>query len=147
MVLALLTSLVLSAISWYLYDAQDDGVTRMVAACFAIGAVIFGALGLYVQVQLIRGKCDDVLIDESGITYRNRFRSWGDIRSFHGTRYSNGICLGYVPKTWFIWGDGSLPTTPLLSEQEYINLAQRLQASISFPDVIIESHPVSPTDS
>ncbi len=147
MILPLLVCIVCVAIAVQAFREGAESPVRVVGSAFAIGALVFGGLGLYVLFSWIGNKCERVQIDDEGVTHRNRFTPWSKIRSFHGTRFDNGICLGHMPIARFFWGDGSLPTTPLLTEQEYVDLARRLHSRIGhrFPNVIVYMHPVEPT--
>jgi hypothetical protein len=108
---------------------------------------VFGSVGLWTLWSWIRNRRIDVEINEDGIICGNRFWPWDRVRSFGGTRYDNGVLLGFTPRGMtIVWGGGGLPTTPLLTEHQYIQLARELRRCVSarFPDVDVAMHPVEP---
>lgn len=126
---------------------RGDSFERIVAYAFVMGGTFFGGLGLLAACFWICDKHDGVEVTEDGITYRNRFKSWNEIRKFYGTRYRNGVCLGYLTRKRVQFGSGSLPTTPYLKEAEYELLAQALQRRIAdrFPHVDVVPYAIEDT--
>jgi hypothetical protein len=122
-------------------------LSRFVGCGFLLGGAIFGGFGLVAAGFWIGDKRDVVEVTEDGIRYRNRFKSWHEIRKFYGTRYRHGVYLTYLARRAFQFGDGSLPTTPLLNEAEYELLAKDLQRTIQarFPHVEVVPYPIDDT--
>ncbi len=143
-IVPLLVSGVFAFISANEFSLNVDSLQVVVGCGFAVGALVFGGLGLYCLRNWIAGRIDCVEINTDGIVYRQRFTPWSDVRSFYGIQYDNGIMLKYIPNR-STWGDGSLPTTPLLTEQEYFELAQTLAKLIggTFPHVDVLPQPRS----
>ena len=143
---SLLVCAIFGVFAVLLLGAQEEPLAQVIGSAFGIAALIPGGRGFYALIAWLGNWRDCVQIDDEGITYRDRFIPWTKIRSFHGTRFDNGICLGHFCTAKFFWGDGSLPTTPLLTEQEYVDLARRLQSRIGkrFQHVQIELCPTEP---
>jgi hypothetical protein len=136
-------SAVSAAVAVCIARLGEDLLSNVVAVIFGAVASVFGGVGLWTLWSWIRARRVQVEINEVGIVCGNRFRSWQRIRSFAGTRYSNGVCLGFTPRRTGVWGGGSLPTTPLLTDQQYVELARELGPWISarFPDVVVAMNP------
>ena len=148
MAIGLSVSIVFAIIAAHEFRGGDGLLSLLVGSGFAIMGLVFGGLGLFVLHSWIGNKCERVQIDDEGITYRNRFTPWTKICAFNGTRFDNGIRLGYTPKARCYWGNGSLPTTPLLTEQQYRDLAKQLHSHIGhrFPKVVVGMFPVESID-
>jgi hypothetical protein len=106
-----------------------------------------GGLGLWALWNWIQNRRVTVEINADGIMYGNRFWPWDRVRSFAGTQYDNGVCLGFTPRGRGVWGGGGLPTTPLLTEEQYVELAGELIHEISerYPEVIVAMYPLRAT--
>lgn len=140
----LLVSIVSVGVSSSVFSQSTDSLAVLVGGGFSVGAIGFGGLGLYCLRNWIAGRVDRVEVNTDGILYRQRFTPWSDVRSFYGQQFDNGIMLTYIPNR-SMWGNGSLPTTPLLTEQEYCELAQTLAKLIggTFPHVEVFPQPRS----
>ena len=136
-VIPLLVSIVsLSGVSSSVFSQSTDSLAVLVGGGFSVGAIGFGGLGLYCLRNWIAGRVDRVEVNTDGIVYRQRFTPWSDVRSFYGQQFDNGIMLTYIPNR-SMWGDGSLPTTPLLTEQEYCELGRLLPSSSAGPFLML----------
>jgi MFS family permease len=145
-----LTSAIFAALAAYvpnLRGVRVDLLLNVVRAGFVLGAIVFGAICVRVLWGLIRSHRIQVEINEYGIISGNRFWPWAEVGSVTGTRYSNGVSLGFIPRgTMIALGAGELPTTPLLTDQQYVELAQELSCYIStrFPHVNVAMQPLEP---
>jgi hypothetical protein len=144
MAIPLLASVVFVCVAASVYSQGTDSLAVLVGGGFSVGAMVWGGLGLFCLRKVIAGRVDRVEIRTDGILCRQRFTPWNDVRSFYGIQYGNGIMLKYDPNR-FMWGDGSLPTTPPLTDQEYRDLAQTLAKLIgeTFPRVDVCPQPRS----
>jgi hypothetical protein len=137
------------ATAFAVYNSRmGNGVlSDVVSGMFALLALIFGGLGLWEFWGLASNRRVDVEINEDGIVCGNRFRPWDRVNTFVGKRYNNGVCLGFTPRRTGVWGGGDLPTTPLLTDQEYVELAREMirQLSNRFPHLLIITHPTAAT--
>ncbi len=95
--------------------------------------------------RMVIGRVETVTIGTEGITHGERFESWADISEFYGIAYFNGICLGYTANRRPHVA-GSLPTTPLLSVNQFRELTEEMgrQISTRYPHVRIETVPREP---
>ncbi|MEX2308219.1 MAG: hypothetical protein WD738_11530 [Pirellulales bacterium] len=143
----LVPSAIAAAVAVYISTMGEDLLSDFVSAIFALVALIFGALGLWTLWSWIRNRRVPVEINEEGIVCGSRFWPWGRVRSFAGMRYDNGVCLEFTPCRRGVWGGGTLPTTPLLTDQQYVELARKLDQCISarFPHVIVAMVPEDAT--
>lgn len=130
-----------------LRGVRVDLLLNVVRASFALVTIVFGAICVRVLWGLIRGHRTHVEINEYGIISGRRFWPWAQVGSVTGTRYSNGVSLGFIPRSTMIaLGAGELTTTPLLSDQQYVELAQELcrYTSTYFPHVNVAMQPLDP---
>jgi hypothetical protein len=143
----LLSGAICAAAAVYISRRDEELLTVVVSVIFAVVALVFGGLGLWMLWAWVRNRRILVEINEDGIICGNRFWPWDRVRSFAGTRYDNGVCLGFTPRGTGVWGGGGLQTTPLLTEQQYVELARELSRCIlaRFPDVEVAMHPLKPT--
>jgi hypothetical protein len=143
----LLPSTIFIAVAAYILSKDAEWLTIVVAAIFAAVALVFGGAGLWALWGWVRNRCVQVEINENGIIYGNRFWPWDRVRSFAGTRYDNGVCLEFTPRWTGVWGGGGLATTPLLTDEQYIELAREVSRCISarFPHVVVAMHPLKAT--
>ena len=143
-VMAVISGLVPSAIAAaaavYISTLGEDWLSYVVTGIFALVAFVFGMAGLWVLWGLVRTRRDLVEINADGIIYGNRFWPWDRIRSFAGKHYDNGVSLEFTPRHTGVWGGGQLPTTPLLTDQQYVELA-RGSANGSRPNFLTWSWP------
>jgi hypothetical protein len=110
-----------------IFSEMRGTLALVVGGSFAAGALFFAIMGFLALIAFIGNRRILVEIGDKGIQHGNRFTPWAEVKEFRGTRYANGVCLGFTPtRRPFVSGDGNLPTTPLLSEQEYVELAQKL---------------------
>lgn len=131
------------------YDGRDP-IVAFGNVWFALGGLLFFGLGLRALWGLIRNERIVVEINEAGIIRDKRFYPWDQVRSFEGTRYSNGVSLGFTTSGKMAgFAPGELPTTPLLTEEEYMELAREVSRYISsqFPHVQIAMEPLEPPSS
>ena len=143
-VIPLVFTVAFATVAVKIFGFADELLTRIVGSGFVVGALIFGSLGLYALFSLISNKSVEISISEEGITAAGRFKAWEEIGKFYGNRYSNGICLCYAPKSTRIHFEKSIATTPLLSEQEYMSLAQEMCRCVGhrYPDLEIAMQPM-----
>jgi hypothetical protein len=146
-IVPLLSSAICAAPIVYFSSRDEELLMVVVSAIFAAVALVFGGLGLWTLWSWVQNRRIPVEINADGIIYGNRFWPWDRVSSFAGTRYDNGVCLGFTPRGMGVWGGGSLPTTPLLNEQQYVELARELSRCISarYPDVVVAMHPLKAT--
>ena len=140
---ALLASAMLATVAVYVWKKAEEVLALVVGAVFASGALIFCGLGLWVMWSWLRNRRVTVEINEDGIICGSRFWAWDRVHYFAGRRYSNGVCLEFTPSRGVVSGGGDLPTTPLLTDQEYVQLARTLSQCISarFPHVTVVMEP------
>ncbi len=142
-ILPLSFGIVFVSIAVNLLGNPRDTLTQCVGIGFLIGGIFFGGFGMLASFAWITNKRHDLTISEDGVTFRDHFKSWDEIGAFYGTRYGNGICLGYSPRSRIPFGDGSLQTTPMLTEREYEALALEVYNCIGsrFSHVDVAMHP------
>lgn len=146
-VVALLISALLAAVAVYGPVRGRELPLVVVRAGFALVALTFGGIGLRALWGWIRNDRIRVEINEDGIVHGNRFWSWHRVHSFEGIRYTNGVALGFTARGVMVGlGAGTLPTTPLLSEQEYAELAREVSrcTAARFPHVDVAIEPRDP---
>jgi hypothetical protein len=150
--IAIIGPLVMGAIlafsAVYIPGAGDTSLSRIVNIVLAVGALVLSGFGLWALWGWVRNARIRVEINENGIIRGDRFWPWEQVRSFAGWQYVNGVSLEFKPRGMMIvWNRGDLPITPLLSEQQYIELARELQQCISkrFPHVDVALHPLKPS--
>lgn len=138
-IVPLLTSAVFAVLAAYIESLAA------VRAAFAVGAIVFGGLGLWTLCAWIGNNRIRVELNEDGIVSGNRYWPWEKVRSFAGLRHSNGVCLAFTPRE-LTWGGCDLPTTPLLTEQQYVDLARELSrcVAVRFPDLEVAMYPLEP---
>lgn len=143
----LLPSAISAASAVYISRVGDDLLSDVVSAIFALVALAFGGLGLRALWGWVCNTRIQVEINEDGIVHGNRFWPWDRVRSFAGTRYDNGVCLEFTPRTTGVWGGGRLHTTPLLTEEQYVELARELSHWLSsrFAHVEVATYPLRAT--
>ncbi len=123
-------------------------LVREVSLAFALGALAFGGIGLRALWGWIHNERIPVEINEDGIIRGIRFWPWDRVHALGGTHFTNGVRLGFVPRGRIVWGvGGDLPTTPLLTEAQYVELAREVSGCISarFPHVTVAMQPVVPS--
>lgn len=111
---------------------------------FACGTLILGGFGLYTLLSLIANRRIWVEVNEDGIVNGTRLWKWNEIDSFTGKRYFNGVCIEFASR----WRRVSAPTTPLLTERQYIELAIELHRRIvvRFPNIKLAMFPLEASD-
>ena len=121
-------------------------IGRFVSVGFAVAGVILIGLGAQAVVSFVIDKRIVVSISGDGIRRGQGFTPWSDIAVFYGTRYTNGISLGFSPRGKRIYIEKSLSTTPLLTDKEYKELANTLHGRLVHErsDVQIELFPREP---
>ncbi len=120
-------------------------LAQSVGLLFAIIAIALLGVSTYLLIGMVIGRVETVTIGTEGITHGERFESWADISEFYGIAYFNGICLGYTANRRPHVA-GSLPTTPLLSVNQFRELTEEMgrQISTRYPHVRIETVPREP---
>ncbi len=113
------------------FKMNEGQLSHIVGGGFAIGSVFFLGASFYAMVSLLVGRRIRVQISTEGVMHGKRFVPWEEISDFFGTSYSNGVCLAYTPAKRKMHLEKSLPTTPLLSLDEYRALADRLHEQIT----------------
>jgi hypothetical protein len=144
---ALLASALSGAVAVYAWKTGEGVLVHVVAAVFASGALIFCGLGLWATWSWIGNRRVHVEINGDGIICGDRIWPWDRVHRFVGRRYSNGICLEFTLSRGVVLGGGHLPTTPLLTDKEYVELARTLDQCISarFPHVVVAMEPEDAT--
>jgi hypothetical protein len=142
----LLAGVIFAAIALFAPRKDGELLPRVVAVGFGIWAFGFGGLGVWALWSLIRNRRVDVEISEDGILDGSRFWPWDRVQSFAGMRYDNGVFLEFRPRKAIGWVGGSLPTTPALTDEQYVELAKEVSRGISarFPHVVVATHPLRP---
>jgi hypothetical protein len=138
---------IFAALAVSLFATGEDLLAYFGSAGFACVSLFFGGIGLRALYNLIRGHENEVELNGEGIIDGDRCWSWDQVRSVAGKSYGNGVCLEFTPRKLTIGlGVGSLPTTPLLADEEYVALASELSRYLSahFPDVAVAPHPQVP---
>ena len=104
--------------------------------------LLFGGIGIRMLWGFIHKECTYVEINKQGIIRGKHFWPWEEIQLFQGTSCDNGVCLGLMLRK-ITWGSGKLPTTPLLTNNQYIKLAKELSHYLAteYPDVIVAPQP------
>jgi hypothetical protein len=145
-IVPLLMSVIFGVLSEQVLKAGNDLLVDFVRFGFSVGAVVFGGCGPWTLWAWIGNRDVRVEISEDGIVSGNRFWPWRRVRLFAGMRYSNGVCLAFTPRA-MMWGGCDLPTTPLLTEQQYIDLAREVSQRIAvrFPDLEVALQPLDPS--
>lgn len=109
----------------------------------------FGLLGcsIFMLYSMLIDRRTAVRITVEGIWKDQKYIPWTEVGGFYGTRYSNGISLGFTLRHKRIQNEKSLCTTPLLTEKEYSDLAGTLRDYVQRINcgANIELHPRVPT--
>ena len=136
-----------AAIAFYISTTTADMLSHVVSAIFALVALVFASAGLWALGSWVCDRRTRVGVNEDGLFAGNRFWPWGEVRAISGIRYRNGTCLRFTPRRKFLWSDGTLPTTPLLTDQQYIELARELGQCllVRFPHLLVGTAPEDPT--
>jgi hypothetical protein len=143
----LVTSAIMAAIALTIRRMGEDLLSDVVSAGFGMGALVIGGYGLWALWSWVRNRCIHVEVNEDGIVCGNRFRPWERVHAFEGVRYDNGVCLRFTPRRTGVWGGGMLPTTPLLTDEQYVELARDVSQGLTarFPHVVVAMHPLKAT--
>lgn len=145
--ISFLASVICTVLAVFVLKTEGEVLPKVVATIVLAGALIFGGLGLRALWGWVRNERIYVEINERGVVRGNRFWPWERIQLFTGTRYDNGVTLEFTPR-WntIVWGGGQLPTTPLLTVQQYVELAHELSQFLStrFPHVEVAMQPQLP---
>lgn len=143
-VVPLLFSVSFAVISSRVFAKADDLLQRQVGYGFGVGSLVVGSVGLYALLGVITNRRIEVEINEDGIINGSRLRPWNEVNSITGKKYFNGVCIEFSAG----WRTMSAPTTPLLTEQRYIEIVQELHRRIAvrFPNVKIAMLPVDVSD-
>lgn len=120
-----------AGVSYECFRMNAGRLSIIVGGSFAIVSVFFLLAGCYVMSSLLVGRRVEVAVSKDGITHGKRFIPWVEISEFYATIYSNGVCLAYTPVGRGAHLDTSMPTTPLLSYDDYRMLAETLRDRVA----------------
>ncbi|MDB5337267.1 MAG: hypothetical protein JWN70_2886 [Planctomycetaceae bacterium] len=143
-ILPLLFSVAFAVISSQALAKGDEPLQYRVGCGFGFGSLVFGGFGLYALLGWITNRRIQVEINADGIVNGTRFWRWDEVNSFTGILYYNGVCIQFNSG----WRTVQAPTTPLLTEQQYIGLAQELRRIlVRFPNTELAMHPLKSSNS
>jgi len=144
---AILSGALLGAVAVYAWKTGEGVLVHVVAAVFASGALVFCGLGLGAMWSWIGNRRIHVEINGDGIICGDRFWQWDRVHCFVGRRYNHGVCLEFTLSRGVVLGGGDLPTTPLLTDKEYVELARTVDqfTSARFPHVVVAIEPKDAT--
>ena len=134
-----------SVASFILAFLVPDMPWGFVSVVFILSALLWGGLGLRMLWGWIRNESAYVEINERGIVRGKNFWPWEQVNSFYGTSYANGVRLDFMTHriTYGFYGGSNLSTTPLLTNNQYVELAKELihYLATEYPDVDVDPLP------
>ena len=112
---------------------------------FVFIALGLGGVGMRMLWGWIHKESTYIEINEHGIVSGKRFWSWKQVHSFHGTSYANGVRLDFMTRkiTYGFYAGGNLSTTPLLTKNQYVDLAKKMSHYLAteYPNVVVDPLP------